>query len=238
MGKISQTALSVFRDCEFAYKCYKNRCEAIFFDESVLLTGKYVHEAIDKYYKNHYLTKATPDDILIETYGILKRIWDVTLPIEEFKKAYACLENHAKWESNNSNNGIGTKPLTEIEVKSEFFYGIIDYVDLTHKKIYDWKTGKSAKLYVGNRIQASIYKELYEYQFKEKLNEFTFFFLYTGVQETVRYGTTKQNEIDQEVQMLKEHILKANEIGEYQKNPRTESMCRYCNYRLYCKILS
>ena len=233
---ISQSALTTFRDCPFAYKCYRERKDAVFFDRDIMDTGKFVHDAIDRYYKNHYLTKGTADDILLLSYGHLKKTWDTTFTPEYLKKAFVSLQNHASWEAKNILNGIGTKPLTEVVIGEQGFYGIIDYIDLNNVKMIDWKTGSYPSLSYNYRIQAVIYKILAEAKFGIKLEKFYFFFLPVNEWRVVNFNSDFQLKVAEEVMKLKGEIDKSIEMGEFLKKPRTENMCRNCSYKLYCKI--
>jgi len=236
MHGISQSALTTFRGCPFAYKCYRERKDAVFFNQDVLDVGNYVHQAIDRYYKNHYLTEGTAEDILGISYSHLKEIWDKSFTAEHLKKAFLSLQNHAVWESKNINGGIASKPLTEVKIGEQGFYGIIDYIDLNLNKAIDWKTGSYPSLSYNYRIQAEIYKILFENKFNQKLEKFYFFFLPVNEWRVVKYNSEKQLAVRDEVNLLKDKIDKAIENGEYLKEPRTEKMCRNCQYKLYCKF--
>lgn len=232
---ISQSALSVFRECPFAYSFYRQKKDAIFFNFDVLDTGRYTHEAINQYYRNYYLTKASVDDILALSYSSLKNIWDTTLPAEELYKSFICLKNHAEFESKNINNGANIKPLTEIDISHDIFYGIIDYIDLPNKKVIDWKTNKSAVISFEYRMQAYVYKVLYEYQFKDTLDKFMFFFLFPNEIKTIKYDDKGMIKAVEEVNLLQKEMSKAIKENVFEMKPRTESTCTNCRYRLYCK---
>jgi hypothetical protein len=150
----------------------------MYYDAEVMDVGKIVHDTIDTYYKNYYLVNITAEDILATTYDILKNKWDLSLPAEDLKKAYQCLVNHSLWEEKNINDGIVTKPLTEVEIDSNGFYGFIDYIDLNKLKVIDYKTNKFPVLSYEYRMQTSVYRTLFEGQFGKKLTHFNFFFLY------------------------------------------------------------
>jgi len=234
---ISQSGISIFRDCPYAFKLhYVDQREPVFYNFDVLDIGGYVHEAIERYYKNYYLTNGTKDDILNKTYSCLKDIWDTTLLPEYLKKAYDCLENHAKWEENNIKTGIGTKPLTEIAIDSGDYYGLIDYIDLPSNRVIDWKTNKFPVLSYEYRMQAYVYKKLFESKFNEKLSHFYFFFLYPNDWRTVSYEKEKQIEVGKDVEKFLAEIKECYDKEEFEKRPRIRSTCKNCNYRLYCKF--
>ena len=235
---ISQSAMSIYRNCPYAYKIrYIDGHKPIFFAPQILDIGKYVHDAIDRYYKNHFLTEGTADDVLAKSYGHLREIWDTTLQPEDLKKGYICLQNHALWEANNINNGIRTQPLSEVQINSEGYFGIIDYIDVPNKKVIDWKTGRKPYLSYIYRMQAHVYKVLYESKFGEKLSYFDFFFLYANDWRRVKYDSDKQIKVGEEVERLKNEILNSIQNQEFAKQPRTDSMCKNCEYKLYCKII-
>ena len=237
MRGISQSGLSIFRMCPYAYKLhYVDRKEAMFFNFDFLDIGSYVHDAIDRYYKNYYLMDGTYEDILEKSYSCLKDIWDMTLLPEYLKKAYDCLENHARWEYGNISKGIGTKPLTEVTIDGGGFFGLIDYIDLPNKKVIDWKTGKYATVSYNYRVQAHIYKALFESEFGEKLPYFHIFFLGANEWRMVSFEKEKQIKVGEDVQKMLGEVQKAYDNEEFEKKPRISSTCKSCNYRLYCKL--
>jgi len=235
MIALSQSALNTFRDCPKAYEFYKNRTQGMFWDFDVLDIGKYVHKALEDYYKISFLSKGTKEDVLIESYHWLKKCWDMKFPPEYLKKAYICLENHAEWEAKNINNGMSTKPLVEIETTKNGWHGILDYIDLQNDKVIDWKTNKYPVLSHTYRIQASIYKDLYDEKFNRDLKYFHFFFLYANEWRMVKYGNDKQNKVDEEVRALKAEVQKCFDNGEFPRKPRTNNQCRNCLYKWYCR---
>jgi len=236
MIALSQSALNTFRDCPKAYEFYRTKKQGMFWDFDVLDIGKYVHKALEDYYKKSFLVKGDKDDVLLESYYWLKKIWDIKFPPEHLKKAYTCLENHAKWEEKNINNGISTKPLVEVETTQNGYHGIIDYVDLPNDKVIDWKTNKWATLSYDYRMQAAIYKELYDGKFNRKLTHFYFFFLYPNEWRTVKYDTEKQKKVKEEVEKLKKEAQECYDNGEFPKEPRTNKMCENCLYKYYCLV--
>jgi len=236
---LSQSALAVYRECPYAYKLhYIDKYQPIFWDPSILDVGSYVHEALDRYYRHHFLVHPQDrDDILIETYDELKDVWDKSLTPEQLNKAYTCLENHADWEYKQTQKGIRTKPLTEIKIGRNGFFGILDYVDLTTDTVIDWKTGKYPSLSYNYRMQAAIYKTLYENNFNRKLRNLSFFFLHGNAWRTVGFGKEKQKKVTFDVYDLKNRIAKSYETGEWPKEPRLKSGCKNCQYNYYCHII-
>jgi len=195
--------------------------------------GKYVHDAIEKYYKNNFLINGNANDILIKTYANLKKIWDITLPPEALAKAYQCLTHHAEWEYSNRTNGMSHRPIAELEHDGAGYYGFIDYIDLDNEKVIDWKTNTWPVLSYEYRMQAHVYRELYEDKFGKKLSHLYFFFLHPNEWRTVAFDKEKQIEVGKDVENLREKILNK----EYPKEPRTKSECKNCLYKFYCKVL-
>jgi CRISPR/Cas system-associated exonuclease Cas4 (RecB family) len=231
---ISQTALNVFRNCPFAFKLYKEKREAVMYSQDVLDAGKFVHDTLHCYYRNHFLTSGTAEDVLSYTYDILKGMWDTTLPTTEFKKAYTCLESHSLFEYENLKNGIITNPSTEVQLATDVFFGIVDYIDLNHDNVIDWKTNRIATLSHEYKIQAYIYKLLFEENFKRPLDHLTFYFLFPNEKRTVWFNEGMRD-IKNEVDKLMCELRTMMEVWEFPKQPRTESGCNSCAYRLYCK---
>ena len=231
---ISQSAISLYRFCPYAYHLkYNERCEPMFWDRSAMDTGNYGHISFDKYYKFHFDPEENRVYILSNTYAELSKVWDRSLGIEEFKKAYTCLEHHADWEYRNINNGLKTKPLTEVKLCHEGYYGIVDYLHLDNFKPVDFKTGRHASLRYEYLMQAYVYKVLIEGEFRKPVTHFYFFFLYPNEWRCVKFDTDKMKEIKKDVEGFKKGI----EDNIFPKKPRLSTGCKNCDYKYYCKIL-
>jgi len=228
---ISQSAIAVYRECPYAYYLkYAFKKEPMFWDPTVLEVGGFVHDAIDKYYKLHFLMTNNPEEILSESYNELKKIWDISFTPEQLKKAYVCLQNHAEFEA--ENNGI--KPLTEVKIDAGGFFGIIDYIDVQNNKLIDWKTGKYAYLSYDYRMQAHIYKTLFESKFGQTIDHFYFFFLHSNEWRTVKFDSEKQLTVGKEAEKFKNDILDSWDNNDFPKKPRLN--CKNCDYKYYCRV--
>lgn len=238
---LSQSAIGLYRTCPYAYKLhYIDRCQPIFWEPAYLEIGSIVHDSIDFYYRHNFLQHAnSSEDILYYTYKKLKEDWpesSSTMTPEFFLKAYECLQNHAKWEYQLLQRGQRTCPLTELKIPEKGFFGIIDYVDLNNDVVIDWKSGSSAYLSHDYRMQAAIYKVLYDAKFGRNLTHFQFFFLGANQWRTVRYDTEKQEEVLKETLEFKDKIQQAYEDDIWPKEPRLPTECKNCQYKLFCKI--
>ena len=236
---ISQSAMILYMNCPYAWflKYMKDK-EPMFWDPSVLNVGSIVHSVLDSYYKMHFISEGTDNDILIEVYNILKKKWDTTLLPEQFKKAYICLENFSKWEYKNLLSGlrIHTKPLTEIKADENGFFGILDYVDVDHGDVIDWKTNTFPTLSRDYKFQAAIYTILYEKKFDRKLREFKFYYLYPDIIRHLQCDSSEMREFIKEAETIKNSILKSKEDNNFPKQPKTEKGCRDCLYKYYCML--
>jgi len=231
---ISQSAISIFRGCPHAYFLkYKLRCDPMFWTMEHMDSGKYGHDAIDKYYKLYFDPEEDKDYILYSTYSTLEKIWDRSLSVDSFKKIYHCLEVHANWEYSNITNGLTTKPYSELKLEHGGFYGIVDYIHPTNMKPIDWKTGKYASLRYEYMMQAYVYKVLLEGEFNISIPHFYFFFLYPDEWRTVKYDTDKMRKVGEDVEKMKNAILEEK----FEQKPRTPSVCKNCEFKYYCKIL-
>lgn len=234
---LSQSGMSIFRDCPYAYKLrYFDRVEPMFFDHSILDVGSLVHDAIDDYYKHSYLAEGTANDILIETYDILKKNWDITLLPEQLKKAYICLQSHAIFEYDQIKDGNAVKPLTELKIDKNGFFGYIDYANPQKKLVMDYKTGSRPYVHHNYKAQAYVYKKLYEGKYGGELTHFTFFFLYSNEFRMLKYDSPKMLEIARGVEELKDDIVHATETNNFPKKPRTNGTCKNCLFKYYCRI--
>jgi len=208
----------------------------MFRDHSILDLGSLVHDAIDSYYKHSYISDGTANDILTETYDILKRNWDMSLLPEQLKKAYICLQSHAIFEYDQIKYGNAVKPLTELKIDKNGFFGYIDYANPQKKLIMDYKTGNHPYLYHNYKAQAYVYKRLYDGKYGGELTHFTFFFLYPNELRTLRYDSPKMLGIAKDVEELKDKVIHATETNDFPKEPRTKQICKNCLFRYYCKI--
>ena len=181
----------------------------------------------------------TANDIFYDTYNKLRELWDITLEPEWLKKAYDCLKTHAEWEYQNIKKGI-TKPFSEIKIDqnnidktNNGYFGILDYVNLQKAQVIDWKTGSYPTVSFEYRMQAHVYKILFESKFDTKLKDFYFFYLYPNQWRKISYTNPKQIEAGKECDYLLSKILDNG----YEKKPRLENSCRYCDFKYYCKVI-
>jgi len=233
---VSQSQINLYRFCPYAYKLsYKDKCESIMYDPSVMEVGAQVHDAIDHYYKNHYKVYETEDEVLRKVYEILRIDWNCYLPASHLKKAYQCLQNFAKFEICNIKEGTTTKPLSEVKIPVDGLYGIVDYIDLTKPKVVDFKTNSYASLSYENKMQAVMYKILVKNRFNLELDKFSFEFLYPGVTKTVNFAGKEFEEMEKELHSIKDKIHESWAVDVFPKEPRTEKSCNSCEYRFYCK---
>jgi len=233
MKSISQSQIGLYRSCPYAYYLkYHYHKEPIMFDPSIMEVGKRVHDVIDVYYRNYYNSETDEQKILDTSYGILRNQWDVTLPASFLKKAYTCLTNFAKFESQNAHNGFATKPLTEVKIYSGDLMGIIDYLDLTTPKAVDFKTNTKAGIYYDYKMQAVMYRKLIFEKFNTNIKTFHFEFLYTGETKDVYLDDLKLLEIEQDLLMYKDKIKDSWASMSFPKTPLVS--CKSCNFKYYC----
>ena len=232
---ISQSQINLYRSCPYAYYLrYSLKKEGIWWDPSIVEVGKRVHDAIDAYYKYKYDIYTDEGGILNKVYEILRADWDTTLPAAFLKKAYTCLEHFAKFEMNNINKGITVKPLSECRIHADGLYGIVDYLDLTQRKIIDFKTNNRAGISYGNRLQAVMYRKLVKEKFKFEIPYFTFQYLFPDEVRIVKFdGKTEQ--VEKEMYAFIERIKESWKTKNFPKTPRTKSGCNSCQFHYYCK---
>lgn len=236
MKSISQSQINLFRSCPHAYELsYYYGYVPIMYDPTVMEVGKRVHNVIDKYYKNHYDKSNNEQDILGCVYNLLRNEWDVKLPVEYLVKAHKCICNFAKFELNNNHNPLATKPITEAKIYADDVMGIIDYIDLQNEQFIDWKTNNKAILNYEYKMQAVMYKKLIKSKFDINIKKFRFVFLYPAEFKEVNLNNNNLQQIEQDLIMYKEKIKQAWQTLFFPKEPRTQSVCNYCNYRYYCR---
>ena len=188
------------------------------------------------YYKMHFLIRPKePDEILLKTYELLKRRWDTTLRTDQFEKAYICIDNHSKWEYAQTKKRP-IKPMTEVAINQDGYFGIIDYVDLAKLNIIDWKTGKYPNVHYNYKVQAYIYKQLIDNEYNLNLEYFRFYFMHSNTWRTVKYATDEMRKIAEDTDILRDKCKEAMDDGEFEKNPLTKTTCKNCLYRYYCMI--
>jgi len=234
MRPVSQSALNKFRDCPKQYWFgYCTDFQPIYYSQDAFDVGKYAHKAIELYYKHSFVFGATEEEILFYSYKNLKKVWDTTLSVADFSKAYTSLQNHANWLSEYELSEI---PSVEDDVYTKKWHAIVDF--RTSKKVIDWKTNKYASLSYQYRIQAQINKWAIDGKYGTNLEHFYFFFLYPNEWRTVAFNKKSQLKVAQEVLMLYEAMQKAYDNDEFLAKPRTEHGCNGCPYHYYCKTLN
>ena len=230
---ISQSQINLFKKCPYAYELrYAHNKTPMYFDPSVFEVGSKVHDAIDKYYKSHYSTNVTEEEILLEVYGILKHDWDVLLPADYLRKAYQCLQNFATFEYNNLNNGVQKQPLTEVKIYAGDLMGIIDYFDIDKKKIIDFKTNTRAFVGYGSKVQAVMYKMLVKEKFDMDIDKFLLQYLYPG--EYRQVAVKNADKIEQDIYDNVKKIQEAWRRMHFPKIPKSKKTCNSCEYKYYC----
>jgi len=234
MRDISQSQINLFRHCPYAYALrYKFKKEAIMFDPSIVEVGSRVHDTIDKYYRTAYSPDFTQEQILAQSYNILRTDWDHMLPAEFLKKAYTCLEHFAEFEIKNINKGLLTKPLTEVKIKANGLYGIVDYLRLENQKVIDFKTNSRAGVGYANKMQAVMYKLLVKREFDIDIKYFNLFFLYPNEYRTLKFDGKYEN-IKKDLFKYVGEIREAWKKNQFPKKPRTKSGCNWCSFKYYC----
>lgn len=234
---ISATQLQTFDDCPYKYYLhYVEKLKPMLFDIHVFDVGTKVHDAIDKYYRTSFGEEKTYEEILYEVYHILRDDWDRFLAPELLKKAYGCIENFASFESKRLKHD-SIKPLTELKIPARGYYGIVDFYNPATQKPIDWKTSKYPSLSRSYKIQAQVYKILLDTKFNLDLDKFYFSFLKSGVFRKVDLKSKKMDEFHDFVIEGKDEIIRAKKLGVFEKKPRTPKMCKWCDYRYYCKDL-
>ena len=231
--KISQSQILLYQHCPYAYKLrYIDKAVPIHFDPTIFEVGRRVHEAIDYYYKNHFSTDRTRDEILAISYGYLRKNWDRSLPPEYLRKSFTALYNFATFESNKNIFGYRQKPLTEVVLHCENMFGVVDYLDLNTKEVLDFKTSSNPSVSKQNKIQATVYKLLIEHNFHFTPKTFTFFYLLPNVQKHVNLSSISN--IETEVKNTINSIIESWETNRFEKKPKTKNACKSCEYRMYC----
>jgi len=232
---VSQSQILLYRDCAFKYAMrYKFKEEPILFDDTLFEVGKRVHDSADKYYKRYFLQEGTAQDIFNIVYRLLRDDWDTKLPAELLLRAYHCLQNFSIFEGKNLKRDIVNKPLSEVKIPYDGFFGIIDYFDLNRNKCIDFKTSTRAGLGYKYRIQAMMYKILIKGMFNIDIKDFTFEFLFPGEPRIIRFDDKNMKGIEQELYDYKDKIQASWKDDDFPKNPRTLYTCNSCDYRYYC----
>ena len=238
---ISQSQILKYRECPYSYAMhYKYKKQGIMWDPEVFNVGRTVHDVIDTYYKHHYTTETSEEIIYSTTYNILRNEWERIL-IEEkpkdaanqLKKASICLRNFAEFEASNINTSIPSKPLTEVKIYSGELMGIIDWFDPTRTLAIDFKTNTVAGVGYGNKLQATMYRELIKSMYDIDIEYFTFYFLYPNKKRYVKFGSAT-DQIYDDIIMYKDAILSSWKTGKFPKKPRTKSGCNGCQFKYYC----
>lgn len=240
--RISASQIFTYRDCPYKLKLNKvDRLEPIHFNPEIFDVGSAVHDTIEEFYKHYYTFNMSHNDILYYTYEeIFKPIWsehnykDPQEMKDDLAKCYTCLNNFATFESNRRDP---TQPSVEIEVPTDKLYGFIDFYNPITHRAYDWKTSKNPRLSKTHYIQSIIYKHLIKAKYDINLDKFYFLFLYPNVTQKVTFDKPKVIKIEKQTFDTVDEILNAYETNDFEKKPRTPRMCKWCQFKYYCKTL-
>jgi len=233
MKNISQSQINLFRKCPYAYALrYIYKKEGIWFDPSIIEVGSRVHDAVDRYYRNHLQLNGSVEDIRNKVYEILRSEWDITLPVDYLTKAYTCVCNFAEFEYKNRKGRRGV-PLTEVKIYSNGLMGIVDYLDLNQPKIVDFKTNTKAFVSYDYKMQAAMYKLLVKEEYDIDLTHFTLQFLYPNEIRQIKYDD-KLLSIQRDIEDYVKKIQDAWKNMNFPKEPKTPKTCNSCQYSYYC----
>lgn len=233
---VSATQINLGRDCLYKLKLtYVDKCKPINFNPDIFAVGKAYHDSVELYFKEHYLDVPVTNDILYYTYEEFKQLWRTELPIDYFQKAYKCLQNFAKWESERAKKL--DIPLIELKLDEDGYFG---YVDLFQEETgygMDWKTSTKPSLSKGYKIQGIVYKSMLDSKFKIDMQTFDMNFIFTDVVKTLDFSDKKVEPLFDEVKEIRDKIQQCFKKWTFPKNPRTPNMCKWCKLRYYCKRL-
>ena len=212
---------------------YKFKKEGIWFDPNIMEVGKRVHKAIEYYYKHAYKPDTSEEDILAKSYFFLRREWDNSLPAELLNKSYSCLSNFAKYEADNINRGIRNPPTVELKLVVDGMIGYLDSFNQKVGKACDFKTNTKPSVGYSYKLQATMYKYLLEKTLGMTITSFDFVFLFTGEVKQVRFSKATDKILD-DIFYYKDCINASWKNDKFEKQPRTKSMCNWCQYKYYC----
>jgi len=229
---ISQSQINLYRSCPYAYKLkYVDGLEPMMFTRDFLDIGKYIHDAIEVYYKNLYDTDTNPESIYKSTYSVLRENWDHTLLPEYLKKANICLQNFGLLEYENMQENK-TEPESEGNYTYDDFRAKLDYFRRIPLLIGDFKSSTKPIVYYDYKIQAAVYLYVMRHKLDLDIDDFYFWYLYPNIVKKVKWDDLQK--VLEDAKKYRDEIKDAFDSMEFKKKPRTKSTCKYCDYKYYC----
>ena len=212
------------------------RCKPIYWKPELFNVGKWLHIAEEKYYENSYSASPSYEYIFYWMYEELRKVWGDATP-EELLRAYNMVKNIAKFEFERVNKNP-IKPHIELtNTNVAGYYLKVDGFD--EQLVYPWDLKSSRKPSVGKsgNIQAIVYKFGLDALFGIDLEKFYFHFPCPDKIVEVDFKDKKMEPIFDEVKTAQKEIQKSFRTWKFEKNPRTPSMCNWCELKYYCKKL-
>lgn len=243
---ISQTSLNKYLNCPLSY-FYSDILKVPVFveDKDILSYGSSIHRSIDLMTKEA-VKKGSWDnkERMIE---IFKNTMD-TFEFSSFDKKEELIErginsinkNYDKFIESNPNYIISTEYKMETNYKGAILKGFIDRISTDNEgkiHIFDFKTGSYKKVKPDEEYynQLRFYKFLYEtLNPDKKVEETSLIFFEEGCNSsTPEKDLTNNEEIKEKIDFAIKNIKDLN----FNPNP-DENNCKFCAYKLICKLNS
>ncbi|MHA1868719.1 MAG: PD-(D/E)XK nuclease family protein [Candidatus Heimdallarchaeaceae archaeon] len=193
--------------------------------------GRKIHEEIENFYENIQFTYVNEKPPQINPKVDMSNIQNF-LDFEK-KRIKSCVDKNGKFDLKYF------KPLyQELKIKNKelMLRGIIDAVYINPKDdkliVIDWKTGKYRPENISQyRFELALYKELLE---KEKKVEVGYWGIYFVDADKLFFEKVKERSITNMYKVV-EKVRKGIERGDYPC--KIGFMCKWCEFKKYCKEL-
>lgn len=223
--KISPTELNSFSTCPLSWYYGKQKYPCLTTDDSSLMFGRGVHEAIELYYQNisdnpsESSMSAVLEDALTDTCSQLE------ISSRELEKV---IKNFVAFESRRKQISKHYKPtLVEKRIENDKYVCIVDAYFGDIGLAVNWKTGYSSRLYDGHLIQGKIESMVLESN-NYPVKRHAFVMLCTG--SVFPLPTVTESWVDSE----RESMINSIKSGLLQKHEGFQ--CDYCPYILRCQM--
>ena len=228
---ISPSSINTFQNCpaQWNYR-YITHDKGIYLETPHIDLGTYAHSAIEKYFgsastkpKKEIEITQRIDICFSEVVGDkFRSMPSIQTKLNKVIKNFKELElrRASKWK-------VYLPTFIEKDLRNDNFRGIVDFYSEPEATIIDWKTGYKQNLNENDKVQAEVYRYLFEKQ-GYPVDKVYFVVLTTG--------SVLQAQLQKDGWILEQHkqIMSAIEDKNFPAKPN--KFCKSCVYQIACEF--
>ena len=229
--KLSPSGMNTYKTCPAQWNYhYIEKPQGIYVPTHHMDLGEFVHSAIEDYFK-HSQEKPTKKLEITQRIdsSFEKVIGNKFMGQPEMtRKLRACLKNFKEFEIYRARKWKTYAPtFIEKNLQDDDFRGIVDFYSEPEATIIDWKTGYKQNLNENDKVQAEVYRYLFEKQ-GYPVDKVYFVVLTTG--------SVLQAQLQKDGWILEQHkqIMSAIEDKNFPAKPN--KFCKSCVYQIACEF--